>query len=148
MYNELQPFRFWCQKVLPLVYDDSLSYYEVLNKIVDYINNVILNQVSFSEELTLVTGDVNILKEEMLYIQSEMEKVKNGEYVSLYLDSIESWINNNLQELVGRIVKFVAFGLDDSGRLYCDVPSTWQFLDFDTDVDTNSINYGRLILEW
>lgn len=34
-------FRFWCQKVLPLVYGDSLSYYEVLNKVVEYVNNVL-----------------------------------------------------------------------------------------------------------
>lgn len=34
----LQPFRYWCQKVLPLVYDDSLSYYEMLCKVVDYLN--------------------------------------------------------------------------------------------------------------
>ena len=27
-YKALQPFRYWCQKVLPLVYDDSLSYYD------------------------------------------------------------------------------------------------------------------------
>ena len=38
---------FWCQKVLPLVYDDSLSYYEILCKIkskideiIDKINNI------------------------------------------------------------------------------------------------------------
>lgn len=31
-------FFFMCQKVLPLVYDDSLSYYEVLCKMRDYIN--------------------------------------------------------------------------------------------------------------
>ena len=30
--NNLSPFRLWCQKVLPLVYDDSLSYYELLFK--------------------------------------------------------------------------------------------------------------------
>lgn len=30
--------RFWCQKVLPLVYDDSLSYYELLNKVVLHLN--------------------------------------------------------------------------------------------------------------
>ena len=36
--NDLRPFRFWCQKVLPLVYDDSLSYYELLCKVVDYLN--------------------------------------------------------------------------------------------------------------
>lgn len=29
-YADLKPFRFWCQKVLPLVYDESLSYYELL----------------------------------------------------------------------------------------------------------------------
>lgn len=40
---KLRPFRFWCQKVLPLVYDDSLSYYELLCKVVDYINNIIVD---------------------------------------------------------------------------------------------------------
>lgn len=34
-------FNFWCNKVIPLVYDDSLSYYEVLAKTVDYLNHVI-----------------------------------------------------------------------------------------------------------
>lgn len=33
--------RFWCNKVLPLVYDDSLSYYEVLCKVVAKINEII-----------------------------------------------------------------------------------------------------------
>ena len=37
--KDLKTFNFWCQKVLPLVYDDSLSYYELLCKVVDYINN-------------------------------------------------------------------------------------------------------------
>lgn len=31
------PFRFWCYKVMPLTYDDSLSYYEVLCKYMDFI---------------------------------------------------------------------------------------------------------------
>lgn len=33
--------KFWCQKILPLVYDDSLSYYEVLDKVVDKLNETI-----------------------------------------------------------------------------------------------------------
>ena len=36
-----KPFRFWCQKVLPLVYDDSLSYYELLCKVVDFLNKLL-----------------------------------------------------------------------------------------------------------
>ena len=40
-YTGQGAFRFWCQTVLPLVYDDSLSYYELLNKVVVYLNNTI-----------------------------------------------------------------------------------------------------------
>lgn len=39
--NDLKPVRYWCQKVLPLVYDDSLSYYETLCKLTDKINELI-----------------------------------------------------------------------------------------------------------
>ena len=42
-YKVTGSFRFWCQKVLPLVYDDSLSYYELLCKVVAYLNDVIEN---------------------------------------------------------------------------------------------------------
>lgn len=38
---KVKPFRFWSQKVLPLVYDDSLSYYEVLCKLKDKMNELI-----------------------------------------------------------------------------------------------------------
>lgn len=34
------PFKFWCHKVLPLVYDDSISYYEFLCKIAKLVNNI------------------------------------------------------------------------------------------------------------
>lgn len=32
---------YWTQKILPLVYDDSLSYYEVLGKLIHKINELI-----------------------------------------------------------------------------------------------------------
>lgn len=39
--NHVRHFRFWCQKVLPLVYDDSLSYYEVLCKLSHKLNELV-----------------------------------------------------------------------------------------------------------
>lgn len=39
--SNITPFRYWCHKVLPLVYDDSLSYYELLCKVVAKLNEVI-----------------------------------------------------------------------------------------------------------
>ena len=32
---------FWCQKVIPLVFDDSLSYYEAICKFMQKLNEVI-----------------------------------------------------------------------------------------------------------
>lgn len=39
----MKPFRFFSQKVLPIVYDDSISYYEVLGKLTQKINEIIEN---------------------------------------------------------------------------------------------------------
>ena len=44
-------FRFWCQKVLPLVYDESLSYYELLCKVVNYLNEVMKDLDEMSEKV-------------------------------------------------------------------------------------------------
>lgn len=49
--KDLSPFRFWCQKVLPLVYDDSLSYYELLCKVVQYLNDTIENMRLSGEDI-------------------------------------------------------------------------------------------------
>lgn len=51
-YKNLGQFRFWCQKVLPLVYDDSLSYYELLCKVVQYLNETIENIELVGDDMT------------------------------------------------------------------------------------------------
>lgn len=58
-YTELKPFRFWCQKVLPLVYDESLSYYELLAKIVDYLNKTMEDVEYLHESFTQLETYVN-----------------------------------------------------------------------------------------
>lgn len=81
-YRTLQPFRFWCQKVLPLVYDDSLSYYELLCKVVDYLNKTM-------EDVETLHGDVT-------NISTAYEELQN--YVNTYFSSldVQEEINNKL----------------------------------------------------
>ena len=55
----MKPFRFWVQTALPLVYDDSLSYYELLCKVVDYINKFIDTENDFAEVITEYTAKVD-----------------------------------------------------------------------------------------
>lgn len=146
--GDIDKLKFWCQKILPLVYDDSLSYYELLCKVVKYLNDVINKQNEMGEILDQFAPNIGEIENELKYLQSELDKVKNGDYVSLYIDSLSKWINENLQEMVSKIVKFVTFGLSNSGYFVAYIPDTWDFINFDTIVDTNDPLYGHLILKW
>lgn len=86
MSTKLEPIKFWCQKVLPLVYDDSLSYYEVLGKTVDYLNKVI-------------EDDKNIIE---LVNNLEVWVNENKEYIDNYFENlnVQNEINVKLDEMV------------------------------------------------
>lgn len=42
-FKILSTVRGWCYKILPLVYDDSISYYETLAKVTETLNNLVKN---------------------------------------------------------------------------------------------------------
>ena len=64
----IEPIRnWWCHKVLPLVYTDALSYYEMLGKFVGKLNEVIENANTLNEKtvfsvngITPTEGNVNV----------------------------------------------------------------------------------------
>lgn len=87
--NKTGLFRFWCQKVLPAVYDDSLSYYELLCKVVNYLNDVI-------ENADTTNTNVDSLYNSFVQLQN---------YVNSYFDNL------NLQdEINAKLDEFVADG--------------------------------------
>lgn len=45
------PFKFWCHKILPLVYDDSLSYYEFLCKVNEVVQGLAEHDVEQDEAI-------------------------------------------------------------------------------------------------
>lgn len=146
--QKMNRLTFWCQKVLPLVYDDSLSYYELLCKVVDYINNLIKNQNDIINVLEIQGSDIATLKNDVTFLKEELEKIKNGEYMGVYLQAIEKWIDKNLPTIIQNSVKYVFFGLSDDGYFVAYVPEKWQFITFDTIMDYNDDLYGHLIMEW
>ena len=100
-----QPFRFWCQKVLPLVYDDSLSYYELLCKVVAKLNEVIETDNSWQTEISALENSLNELKTYVdtyftnLDIQTEINNkldmmANDGTLESLLNESLLTIINN------------------------------------------------------
>lgn len=66
-FTEVKPLRYWVQHILPLVYDDSLSYMELLGKVVNTLNEVVKNNNLLPDYI------MELIKE---YISSgEIEKV-------------------------------------------------------------------------
>lgn len=107
-YTGQQPFRFWCQKVMPLVYDDSLSYYELLCKVVNYLNNVIADigamesniqalDAGFEQLQTYVNNNIKAISD---YINSTVTTLTD--YINNYFSSldVQQEINNKLDEMV------------------------------------------------
>lgn len=140
--------QYWCQLVLPAVFDDSLSYYELVAKVVKKLNEVIDSNNELAGYVGKNTQDIAQLKEDVELLNSEFEKVKNGQYTSLYIEAMKSWIAENLINIVGQIVKFVWFGLSDDGHFVAYIPTSWRFLTFDMVADPDSPDYGRLLLSY
>lgn len=139
---------YWCQLVLPAVFDDSLSYYELVAKVVAKLNEVIDSNNELAGYVAVNTRDIAQLKRDVELLESEFEKIKGGKYASLYIEAMRKWIAENLVEIVGQIVKFVWFGLDDDGHFVAYIPTSWRFLTFDMVADPDSPDYGRLLLSY
>ena len=108
-YKTLQPFRYWCQKVLPLVYDDTLSYYELLCKVVDYLNKTM-------EDVETLHGDVTNLHTAYEELQS---------YVNNYFSTldVQEEINNKLNDMAkdGQLSQLIApFITSNSNPIFVD----------------------------
>lgn len=130
MYKELKHFNFWCYKVLPLVYDDSLSYYEVLCKVVDYINKLIEQDKVFAEEIDELQKELNVVKD---------------------------WIDNFDTSYAEKIIKeylasMIFVEISDAGYFVYYIPDTWKDITFNTtelDIKLEEYEeYGRLVLSY
>lgn len=127
--GDLKRFRFWCYKVLPLVYDDSLSYYEVLCKVVDYINKLI-------EQDRMFGGEIEELQRELAVVQN--------------------WINNfdtsYAEEIIASAIATMIFvEINNEGYFVYYIPETWDDIKFNTtglDIIIPDTEYGRLVLSY
>lgn len=98
--NKLEPFKFWCQKVLPNVYDDSLSYYEYLCKLNEYLNEVI-------EQINTLTDNMEDYESDLSAQWTDYKATLNAEWLETknYIDNyfnnlnVQTEINNKLDAM-------------------------------------------------
>lgn len=89
--GDTRPFRFWCQKALPLVYDDSLSYYEVLCKMADYMNN-------FMTDLTTVEDSMTEFGQQFVINQQFLNSM--ADQLGQNVADLEAYINDRMDDFM------------------------------------------------
>lgn len=134
-------FKFWCQKVLPAVYDDSLSYYELLCKVIAKLNELIRANDEQVPILEVIIRELEALKE-------EFEQFKESGFDDYYEQKVTEWVDENLDYIYRYTVKQVYFGLTLDGYFVGYIPESWADILFDTGMAYGEDTYGRLILRW
>ena len=126
--RDIPYFKFWCQKVLPLVYEESLSYYEILCKVVKYINDLIASDKEIIEE-------VDKLKADMVVVQEWIDKFDYGPLLKTVEEMVQKYLTAG-----------VYFGLTNDGYFCAYIPESWSKIQFDTVQDFDDPLYGHLML--
>lgn len=104
-----------------------------IDKIIAYVNN---------------TGrQVNLNMEELEQLRADFEKFKESGFLDYYEKLILKWIDEHMGELFNSYVGKLWFGLTDDGRFCAYVPDAWKDIEFDTVVDYDSEDYGKLVLK-
>lgn len=119
--------RYWCQKVLPLVYDESLSYYEILCKLCDEMKKLM-------QEIDDLSEDVTALKKAIADVEKWIENFDTDFIKKLVLD------------YVAESVKQVFFGLSNTGYFVAYIPKSWDEITFGT-IQEGDL-YGHLTLKY
>ena len=134
--GKIDKVKFWCYKVLPLVYDDSLSYYELLCKVVGKLNELIEKYASFDDVVAEIQSAIDALQKQI------------DEFDTTY---IEKLINDKLANMI-------YVWISDAGYFIYYIPESWNDISFNTtglDISNEELannghvanyEYGRLVL--
>lgn len=97
-FTNVTEMKYWCYKVLPLVYDDSLSYYEVLCKATEKLNEVIENNNNIPEYIKEVVAEGGFFDQ----IQEQIAELNDGTSTTATADRFTGeliWLNGNLYRI-------------------------------------------------
>lgn len=150
---DLRPFKAWCIQILPSIFDESMSYYEVLCKVIKILNNSL--------------EDINILKEEIENTNSTLDafkvEVKNqfDEFKAEVENQFEELVNGTwiqgtipyLEELLKQYIPVaIFFEINNDGYFVANIPETWDEIQFNTTgydyPEINSFGYGHLVMSY
>ncbi len=172
---DLRPFKAWCIQILPSIFDESMSYYEVLCKVIKILNNSL-------EDINILKGElentnsvldtfrgetqnqIDTFKEETQNKFDEF-KAETQNKVDVFKAEVENqfeelvngtWIQGTipyLEELLKQYIPVaIFFEINNDGYFVANIPETWDEIQFNTTgydyPEINSVGYGHLIMSY
>ena len=134
--GKIDKVKFWCYKVLPLVYDDSLSYYELLCKVVSKLNELIEKYASFDDVVAEIQSAIDALQKQI------------DEFDTTYIEKL----------IKDKLANMIYVWISDAGYFIYYIPESWNDISFNTtglDISNEELannghvanyEYGRLVL--
>lgn len=134
--GKIDKVKFWCYKVLPLVYDDSLSYYELLCKVVSKLNELIEKYASFDDVVAEIQTAIDALQKQI------------DEFDTTYIEKL----------IKDKLANMIYVWISDAGYFIYYIPESWNDVSFNTtglDIQNEQLadnghvanyEYGRLVL--
>lgn len=125
-FKTLEQFMpYWCQKILPAVYDDSLSYYQLLGRILQKYNEVIeiVNKhsetlVDHENRITAAEAQIELNRQAIEALKSELAKLdeqvkQNTANIAALTERVNGHDTaiKSLQDLIANIQKCLGMGV-------------------------------------
>jgi len=91
--------------------------------------------------------NINATHEDVAKLQELFQKFQDQGLAELYEKLLQQWVDDNMERIISRTVKFVYFGLTNDGYFCAYIPDSWDEITFDTGAVYGRSDYGRLILK-
>lgn len=93
--------------------------------------------------------NLNATHDDVVALQEQFEKFKDGEMLDFYEKQIQAWIDANMERLISAyLVKFVVPSINKDGYFVLYKPDSWNEIQFDFGVVYGRTDYGRIILRF
>lgn len=129
--TQIAPLHFYCQKILPAVFDDSLSYYEQLCRLTDKVNEIINTRDTTIEEL-----------------QGALRELYEYVHGTAWESAIERWVYDNLPCIMTAVCQWFVFSVNDNGNIVVSIPNSWEWAHLNWDMDFDSDTFGHFRIGW
>lgn len=91
--------------------------------------------------------NINATHDDVVKLQELFQKFQDQGLAELYEKLLQQWVDDNMERIISRAVKFVYFGLTNDGYFCAYIPDSWDEITFDTGAVYGRSDYGRLILK-